>query len=81
MVSFNHGVSSLTRKDLALKYNLCVLLCAVAAQAPGPRRSRSCRLPHDLGGKGEVAGKKTPDSLTGLRALCLPQAPWLGAVF
>lgn len=24
MVSFNHGVSSLTRKDLALKYNLCV---------------------------------------------------------
>lgn len=26
MVSFNHGVSSLTRKDPALKYNLCVLL-------------------------------------------------------
>lgn len=45
MVSFNHGVSSLTRKDPTLKYNLCVL-CAAAAQARGPRRSLSLALPH-----------------------------------
>lgn len=45
MVSFNHGVSSLTRKDPALKYNLCVLLCAAMAQAPGPHHIGSRALP------------------------------------
>lgn len=45
MVSFNHGVSSLTRKDPALKYNLCVLLCAAMAQAPKPHDSGSSALP------------------------------------
>lgn len=35
MVSFNHGVSSLTRKDLALKYNLCVLLCEARRRLQG----------------------------------------------
>lgn len=80
MVSFNHGVSSLTRKDLALKYNLCVLLCAAVVQAPGPHPRGSCRLPRGLRGKGEVAGKKHP-TLSPACSLCLPQAPWLGAVF
>lgn len=51
MVSFNHGVSSLTRKDPALKYNLCVL-CAAAAQAPGPCRGLSRALPHGWGTEG-----------------------------
>lgn len=48
MVSFNHGVSSLTRKDLALKYNLCALRRAAAARAPGPRGSRARTLLHGL---------------------------------
>lgn len=48
MVSFNHGVSSLTRKDPALKYNLCVLLCAAMAQAPGPHHIGSRALPAEV---------------------------------
>lgn len=46
MVSFNHGVSSLTRKDPALKYNLCVLSARPRRRLGGhvaacPARSRT----------------------------------------
>lgn len=71
MVSFNHGVSSLTRKDPALKYNLCAL-CA-AAQARGPLAACPARS-RRVGGRGEVPGKTEP-TLTRLRPLRLPQAP------
>lgn len=51
MVSFNHGVSSLTQEDPALKYHLCARLCR-PAQAPGPRRGRSRSLPPGRGVEG-----------------------------
>lgn len=54
MVSFNHGVSSLTRKDPVLKYNLRVLLCAAAARAPGPRHSPAPAPPHGCGVEGSI---------------------------
>lgn len=59
MVSFNHGVSSLTRKDPVLKYNLCVPLCGAAAQAPGPRHSPSRALPHGWGVEGSILKTNT----------------------
>lgn len=64
MVSFNHGVSSLTRKDLALKYNLCVLLCAAAAQAPRPPRRGSRVLPRCWGVHGRFRERIVGFSLT-----------------
>lgn len=53
MVSFNHGVSSLTRKGRKVKYNLRVLLCAAAARAP-PRHSPARAPPHSCGVEGSI---------------------------
>lgn len=81
MVSFNHGVSSLTRKDPALKYNLCVLPCAAAAQTPVPRSSRSRALPHGPGVEGRLLERNTrlshrpaasPPTASTLTGRCLP---------
>lgn len=61
MVSFNHGVSSLTRKDLALKYNLCVLLCEARRRLQGHVAAApacSCT----VGGLRGVSWKETPHS-------------------
>lgn len=77
MVSFNHGVSSLTRKDPALKYNLYVLRPAEAqtqGQVAGAR-ARSRRVGRQRGG----SWKETPDLLPPPAASPLPQTPYLGA--
>lgn len=58
MVSFNHGVSSLTRKDPALKYNLCAL-CAAGAGS-WATRSLSRALPPGWGVEGRFLERRSP---------------------
>lgn len=75
MVGFHHAVSSLTRKDPALEYNLRGLLGSATV-----RRLRGHRAgPHPLGGQRGGSRAGAPDFLTRLRPLRLTQAPSPGA--